>query len=299
MTTSIADALREATLLLREAEVPEARRDAGSLLAFVIGRDRTFLISHAEDPVDDQDLVRFREAVARRTTGEPLQYIAGVQDFFGREFRVTPDVLIPRPETELLVEAALEVIAGDEAPVICDVGTGSGCIAVTLLCERTDARAVAVDVSEAALEVAAENAARHGVSEKIVFEVSDCFGALGPREFDLVVSNPPYVSADALAGLQREVRDHEPSIALSPGADGLSVIRRLLHDAPGFLKESGHLIMEIGFDQGERVQEIIDPNIWRLVEIRPDLQGIPRIVVLSCHKPPLSGVITTRRTPDE
>ncbi len=285
MSRSIADALREATLLLREAGVPEARREAGSLLAFVIGRDRTFLISHAQDPVDDRELVRFREAVARRTIGEPLQYITGVQDFFGREFRVTPDVLIPRPETELLVEAALEVIAGESAPTICDVGTGSGCIAVTLLCERTDARAIAVDVSEAALAVAAENAQRHGVTERIEFEVSDCFSELEPRKFDLAVSNPPYVSAGALPGLQREVRDHEPLIALSPGADGLSVIRRLLHEGPAFLKESGHLIMEIGFDQGEQVQELVDLDVWRLREIRSDLQGIPRIVVLSCHKP--------------
>lgn len=279
MTMSIADALKEATLLLREAGVPEARREAGSLLSFVIGHNRTFLISHSEEAVADEDLVRFREAVARRAAGEPLQYITGVQDFFGREFRVTPDTLIPRPETELLVEAALQVIAGGSAPAICDVGTGSGCIAVTLLCERTDASALAVDVSEAALAVAAENARRHGVSDRLVLEISDCFEAIH-SEFELIVSNPPYVSAEALAGLQREVRDHEPPLALSPGADGLSVIRRLLQNGPAFLKKSGWLIMEIGFDQGQKIQNLIDPNVWRLVEIRPDLQGIPRIVIV-------------------
>ena len=268
-------------MLLRDAGVPEARREAGSLLSFVIARDRTFLISHAEDVVDDADLKRFQDAVTRRAAGEPLQYITGVQDFFGREFRVTPDVLIPRPETELLVEAALEVIADTPAPMICDVGTGSGCIAVTLLCERSNARAIAVDVSETALTVAAENAQRHGVAERIVFEISDCFETVDSK-FDLIVSNPPYVSADALDGLQREVKDHEPLIALSPGTDGLSVIRRLLKDAPAFLKKSGHLIMEIGFDQGEKVAGLIDQN-WRLHEIRPDLQGIPRIVVLQKH----------------
>lgn len=277
MFYSIADSLKEAAQILREAGVPEARREAGSLLSFVIAKDRTFLISHAEDVVDEADFQRFRDAVTRRAAGEPLQYITGVQDFFGREFRVTPDVLIPRPETELLVEAALEVIA-DTTPMICDVGTGSGCIAVTLLCERSDARAIAVDVSEAALAVAAENARRHAVAERIVFEISDCFDAVDSK-FDLIVSNPPYVSADALDGLQREVKDHEPLVALSPGADGLSVIRRLLADGPAFLKKSGHLIMEIGFDQGEKVQALIDQN-WRLIEIRPDLQGIPRIVVL-------------------
>lgn len=288
MAISIADSMKEATLVLRDGGVVEARREAGSLLSFVIGRDRTFLISHAEDPVDAHDLVRFQKIVARRAAGEPLQYITGVQDFFGREFRVTTDTLIPRPETELLVEAALEVITQTPAPVLCDVGTGSGCIAVTLLCERTDARAIAIDVSPAALAVAAENARRHGVDERIVFEVSDCFDALEPREFDLIVSNPPYVSAAALAGLQREVKDHEPLVALSPGPDGLTIIRRLLHEAPRFLKKSGHLIMEIGFDQGEKVRELIDPGVWRLREIRPDVQSIPRIVVL-IHIPVTSG----------
>lgn len=277
---SIADSLREATQALQAAGVPEARRESGSLLSFVTAKDRTFLISHAEDLLSDTDLDRFREVVARRAEGEPLQYITGVQDFFGREFRVTPDVLIPRPETELLVEAALEVVAGVSSPSICDVGTGSGCIAVTLLCERSDARAVAVDVSEAALGVAADNARRQGVNERIELKISDCFDAVDQTSFDLVVSNPPYVSSDALAGLQREVRDHEPLVALSPGADGLVVIRRLLRDAPAFLKPHGHLIMEIGFDQGEKIQGLIDPEMWHLLEIRPDLQSIPRIVVV-------------------
>ena len=279
MTRSIAESLREATDALQAGGVPEARREAGSLLSFVIDRDRTFLISHAEDLLDDTSLERFRGVVSRRAEGEPLQYITGTQDFYGREFRVTPDVLIPRPETELLVEAALEVLDGVSAPLICDVGTGSGCIAATLLCERSDARAVAVDVSEAALAVAAENARRLGVVERISFEVSDCFAAID-CEFDLVVSNPPYVSANAVSGLQREVKDHEPLIALSPGADGLTVIRRLLQDGPAFLRPNGYLVMEIGFDQGERVQDLINSETWRLVEIRPDLQSIPRIVVV-------------------
>lgn len=239
------------------------------------------MISHADDEIDDDSLDRFRELVERRAAGEPLQYITGVQDFFGREFRVTTDVLIPRPETELLVEAALEVVS-DEAPFICDVGTGSGCIALTLLCEIVAARAVALDKSPAALEIAKLNAGRLSVADRAVFVVSDCFESLDSREyqFDLIVSNPPYVSAGVLAGLQREVRDHEPLVALSPGPDGLSVIRRLLIDAPAFLKPKGYLIMEIGFDQSEKVQGLVDTGVWRLLELRPDLQGIPRIVVL-------------------
>ena len=279
MTISIAEALRSAWQILERAGVPEARREAGSLLSFVLGKDRTFLISHAEDQLSDDSVRSFQEKVERRAAGEPLQYITGVQDFFGREFRVTPDVLIPRPETELLIEAALEV---GRARFICDVGTGSGCIAITLLCEINDARAVAVDKSPAAIEVAKLNAQSLSVADRSEFLVSDCFNALDASryQFDLVVSNPPYVSEAMMAGLQREVRDHEPLVALSPGPDGLSVIRRLLQETPAFLKRDGHLIMEIGFDQGERVKELIDSEVWHLLDIKPDLQSIPRIVVL-------------------
>ena len=277
---SIAEALRSASQMLERGGVPEARREAHSLLSFILARDRTFLITHVEDQLDDASVRRFQESVERRAAGEPLQYITGVQDFFGRGFRVTPDVLIPRPETELLVEAALE-LAGP-APFICDVGTGSGCIAVTLLCEISEARAVAVDKSPAALDVAKLNAENLSVLDRAVFVVSDCFDALDPSDyqFDVVVSNPPYVSEAMMAGLQREVRDHEPLIALSPGADGLGLIRRLLHESPAFLRDKGYLIMEIGFDQGEAVQKLIDTDAWHLVEIKPDLQSIPRIVML-------------------
>jgi len=273
---TINDVLKEATQILQNAGVPEARREAGSLLSFVIGKDRTFLIAHAAGEVNNVD--QFREVVERRAAGEPLQYITGTQDFFGREFRVTPDVLIPRPETELLVEATLEV--SKAATLICDVGTGSGCIALTLLCELNNARAVAIDKSPAALEVAKFNAQKLAVADRAEFVVSDCFDSLDRSEFDLIVSNPPYVSAGVIEGLQREVRDHEPLIALSPGPDGLSIIRRLIHESPKFLKQNGHLIMEIGFDQGEAVQQLIDAKVWELLEVRPDLQCIPRIVLL-------------------
>jgi release factor glutamine methyltransferase len=280
MTLSIGEVLRRASQALDHAGVAEARREASSLLSHVIQKDRTFLISHAEDDLDGAEVRKFEAAIARRATGEPAQYITGVQDFYGRSFRVTPDVLIPRPETELLVEAALQVM--NENPHVCDVGTGSGCIAVTLLCERADARAVGLDISEAALLIARENASALGVEERVELQVSDCLAGLDPGtdQFDVIVSNPPYVSADALSGLQREVRDHEPVVALSPGADGLSVIRRLLKEAPDFIRGDGHLVMEIGFDQGERVRQLVDPHVWTLRDILPDLQCIPRIVVL-------------------
>jgi release factor glutamine methyltransferase len=283
MSMSIAEAVRSASRILDRAGVLEPRREASSLLSFILKKDRTFLISHAEDQVEDEFLLRFQESVARRARGEPLQYITGIQDFFGREFCVTPDVLIPRPETELLVEAAIELIGGaDSAPFICDVGTGSGCIPITLLCEINNARAVAIDESEAALEIAKLNARNQAVAGRMVFVVSDCFNSLDKDEyqFDVVVSNPPYITAATIAGLQREVKDHEPLIALSGGSDGLSIIRRLLLEAPAFLKTGGYMIMEIGFDQGEAVKDLLDENTWHLLEIRPDLQGIPRIVIL-------------------
>ena len=280
MSESIAEALRRASQALDRAGVAEARREASSLLSHLLGKDRTFLISHAEQQLSDSDVRKLADAIVRRAAGEPSQYITGVQDFYGRSFRVTRDVLIPRPETELLIEAALELIKANAS--ICDVGTGSGCIAVTLLCERADARAVALDVSEAALRIARENAREQSVEDRIELMVSDCFDELDAtkQQFDLIVTNPPYVAAAALPGLQREVRDYEPLVALSPGSDGLSVIRRLLTDAAAFIRGHGHLVMEIGFDQGETVSALVDPALWTLKHILPDLQGIPRIVVL-------------------
>jgi release factor glutamine methyltransferase len=282
---TIADALREAATALRASGVSEARREAGSLLSHAVSRDRTFLITHADEPLTAEQLRSYLSSVERRAAGEPLQYITGAQEFYGLEFEVNPDVLIPRPETELLVETALELLKGARSPLLCDVGTGSGCIAVALVHARRDARALALDVSAAALRVAARNAARNGVADRIDFLVSDCFDALAPDEhdaarFDLVASNPPYVAEDDLEGLQREVRDHEPRVALTPGGDGLSVIRRLVSEAPRHLKPGGHLLLEIGFNQHERVASLVDPRVWKLLDIHFDLQGIPRTVAL-------------------
>ena len=284
-TRTIADALREAATRLRVADVAEARRDAGLLLSHAAGRERTFIITHADEELTPAQLSALRAAVARRAAGEPLQYITGRQEFYGLDFEVTPEVLIPRPETELLVETALGLLKETGSPLVCDVGTGSGCIAVALLHARRDARALALDISPEALRVAARNAARHGVRERMLALVSDCFDALRADEyadlrFDLVASNPPYVPEGDLAGLQREVREHEPRVALTPGGDGLSVIRRLLTEAPRFLKTGGHLLLEIGFNQHEAVHAMIDPRVWTLLDIHKDLQGIPRTVAL-------------------
>lgn len=294
MPTTIAEAILQGAHRLRQADVPEARREAGSLLGHVLGRDRSFILSHAEDALSDEQAEQFREFVERRAHGEPQQYITGHQEFFGLDFEVTPGVLIPRPETELLVETALKLIREDTAaPYICDVGTGSGCVAIALLHElrkRPDggfpkAHALAIDISPAALRVARRNAARHSLTEQIEFVFSDYFTELDEKDptqavFDLIVSNPPYVRDGELGSLQTEVRDFEPRLALTAGADGLAVIRRLLRDAVKFLKSGGHFLFEIGFQQSARVEQLIDPKIWTLLRIHEDLQGIPRIVAL-------------------
>jgi release factor glutamine methyltransferase len=285
-TTTIARSLREAAESLRDAGIADARRDAATLLAATIGRDRAFLIAHSDDALVPSQLSLFRQRINLRATGEPLQYITGHQEFFGLDFEVTPAVLIPRPETELLVETALELLRDTDAPraapLLCDVGTGSGCIPLALLHERRDARAVAIDISADALRVAARNAARHALTDRLTLVASDCFAALDPAtcRFDLIASNPPYVAESDLAGLQREVREHEPRVALTPGGDGLSVIRRLVADSPRFLKPGGHLIFEIGFNQHEAVRQLIDPRVWTVLDIHRDLQGIPRTVAL-------------------
>jgi release factor glutamine methyltransferase len=279
--------IMEAARVLSEAGVPEARREAMSLMEYVIARDRTFLITRPETILTLTDVERLREVVERRAAGEPLQYITGHQEFYGLSFEVTPDVLIPRPETELLVEKALELLGQSVAPqLICDIGTGSGCIPIALLHERPGLRAIGLDISLNALRVAARNAKRLAVSERLSLIASDCFSALqsmGMR-FKMIVSNPPYIAEGDLTGLQREVRDYEPRAALTPGADGLGVIRRLLSEAPLYLEPGGHLLLEIGFDQHEEVHQLIDQTVWQLLGIHKDLQGIPRTVALRRQK---------------
>ncbi|MEA2206016.1 MAG: release factor glutamine methyltransferase [Blastocatellia bacterium] len=282
MDQSIAQALLDGAESLRMAGVDAPRREAGLLLASVLVCDTTFLITHREDLLSHENVVRFNDFVRRRAAGEPLQYITGKQAFYELEFEVNKDVLIPRPETELLVETSLGLLSKkDGSPLICDVGTGSGCIAISLLHEIRGARAIGIDISPAALRVASRNAVRHGVGDRIHFVAADAFAALGPMPpFTMIVSNPPYIAEADMQHLQREVRDHEPPLALAGGPDGLESIRRLLEQAPGVLVDGGYFLFEIGFDQSEAVKELIDTQVWDLLNIHPDLQGIPRTVEL-------------------
>lgn len=288
----IREALHEAAALLRAAEIADARPDARALLSHTLARDHAFLVAHSDEEIEPAALALYQQRIARRAAGEPLQYITGRQEFYGLDFAVSPAVLIPRPETELLVETALELLREMNAPpLLCDVGTGSGCIPVTLLHERRDALAFGLDISPDALAVAAQNAARHAVGERLTLHVSDCFDALDSsvQPFTLITSNPPYIPARDVPQLQREVREHEPRIALTPGGDddgdGLSIIRRLLMEAAPFLITGGHLLLEIGYDQHEAVARLVNPNIWTTLDTRRDLQGIPRTVVLQRRLP--------------
>jgi len=221
--------------------------------------------------------------VAQRASGVPLQYITGHQEFYGLDFLVTPAVLIPRPETELIIEAVLKLNEQD-APLIIDVGTGSGCLAVTLAVKLERARVIALDISQPALDVARRNAERHGVESRIESLLSDIFSALADREppvrADFIVANPPYVSEAEWDRLQREVRDHEPPMALVAGPDALAVHKRLLMRSREFLRGDGYLIMEIGWGQYPALAELVNPSLWRVIEVIRDLQGIQRAVVL-------------------
>jgi len=274
---TLGEVLRGAADYLAGRGIDTARVDAELLLARALGLTRIELYTQHDRPLTEAERAAARELVQRRGRREPLAYVLGDWDFRRLTLKTDRRALVPRPETEIVVERCLALLEGVEAPRIADVGTGTGAIALALKQERPDALVVATDISADALELARENAAANELAIELV-EGDLLAGTAGP--LDLIVSNPPYVSAKALPGLQREVRDHEPLVALSPGGDGLTVIRRLLRDAPDFLRANGHLVMEIGFDQGDAIRDLLNPSVWILENILPDLQGIPRIVVL-------------------
>jgi len=268
---SIAGALSRGSMLLQHLQT--GRRDAELLLMGAIGCDRTYLLAHPEAKLTPQQKQRYKGWLIRRAWHEPVQYILGEQEFFGLTFRVTRDVLIPRPETEHLVEAVLSRVDRNAPLRIADVGTGSGAVAVALACALPNARLVASDISPAALEVAQGNAERHGVARRMEFLESDLLTAAAAQSFDLIVSNPPYVPEDEL--LERQVRDFEPASALYAGQGGLDVYRRLVPQALAALKPGGWLLMEIGHGQRNALTGML--TSWEDVSFVDDLQGIPRV----------------------
>ena len=271
-----------ARLRLRQAGITptESDLDARLLAQHVLGWTTERFLSDAREPVPDGFTPHYESLVARRVTREPLAYIVGVREFWGLELEVTRDVLIPRPATELIVEALQELFPDRAVPLaIADVCTGCGCVAVAIAHERPSAEVIATDISRPALEVARRNAARHGVADRVVFKQGDLLEDVS-GSFDAIVANPPYVIDRARPALQPEVRDHEPSVALFGGADGLSLVARLIAGAPARLRAGGYLIFEFGLGQDVEVEDLIEasPELT-LVGLRRDLQGIARTAI--------------------
>jgi len=289
---SIRVQLARAVALLRAAQIPSYTLAAELLLLHALGRDRTWLYAHPEAELTETQARTFQSLLDLRASGVPTQHLTGKQEFWGLEFEVTPDVLIPRPETEHVIEVALDRLAVRELRAgrprkndgdgwtIADIGTGTGCIVVALAKELPGAHFLAVDVSPAALQVARRNAARHGASNRIQFIESNLFDAVGrsPLSFDLIVSNPPYVGRREKETLPREVREHEPEIALYGGEEGYELYAQLVSQSADCLKSGGFLVLELGYNSLPAVRPLFDSPGWINVGVTSDLAGIPRVI---------------------
>ncbi len=282
---TIIETINRSASQLSSVGITTGRLDAELLLCHTLGKDRAWLLAHIREAVDEQHRELFKQAVDRRALREPLQYIVGKQEFWGLDFMVTQDVLIPRPETELIIETALTLVPNKDARfTILDLCTGSGCIAVSLAKELASARIFASDKSEKALDVARENARRNGVADRVRFLEGDLFGSLEELDLrgrvDIMVSNPPYVPSEEYSELQPEVRDHEPRMALLAGQNGTEVHQRIIDEAPEFLRSEGALIMEMGMGQAEALVQMIRENsTFNKPDVLKDLAGIERVVV--------------------
>jgi release factor glutamine methyltransferase len=282
MPETVLSLLRRAADHLKNHHISEPRASAELLLGHVLGLDRLSLYLNAERPLEVGELEGFSKCLERRLRGEPVQYISGTQEFWSLALAVTPDVLIPRPETEFLVEALLDFAReGGAKPMrLMDVGTGSGAIAIAAARELPTAVVVAGDFSIAALELARDNARRHQVSEHILFLCTDLFDGLGRTRFDAVVTNPPYVKSSDFPLLPREIRDYEPRHALDGGEDGLETIRAIIDQAPDFLRSGGILALEMGAGQAEAVSALVArTNRYRGCHIRKDYSAIDGVLV--------------------
>ena len=264
---------------LAAAQVPSPRLNAELLLMFTLNCDRAYLYAHPERELSADEQTRYDAALVERARGVPAQYITGHQEFWGMDLIVTPVVLIPRPETEHVIETVLELVGRAPTPAsplhIADIGTGSGCIALALAKELPQAAIHATDISPAALDVARANAARHQLEHRIHFREADLLAGLDSNSFDFIVSNPPYVGESEEDQVQLEVRKFEPRYAVFAGPTGVEVIERLIPQAHAALKPCGWLVMEISGTIAEEVKRLL--RGWNEVQIRPDLQSIPRV----------------------
>ncbi len=272
--------LDDAIARLEHAGVPGARREAEALLAHVLGRDRGVVVARRRDPMPPEAAEAFEALLLRRERREPFQYLTGEQEFFGLSFLVDSRVLVPRPETEGVVEAAL-ALPPPKGGRVADLGTGSGCIAIAVAVARPDLEVLAVDASIDALDVARENAARLGAAERIDLLLADFASLPASRDgsFDAVLSNPPYVAEEEWEGLSPEVRDHEPRIALVPGATGLEAYGAVARAAARLLRPGGALVVELGFKREAGACAAVEGAGFRDLRVLPDLRGIPRVLV--------------------
>lgn len=277
------EALRACTACLYAGGVGEAAGDARFLLLGILGLETRDLLIEGDRLVGADEAVALEAALARRLAGEPVARILGAWEFWGLPFRLGPDTLVPRPDTEILVEVALAAVPDRRAPLRClDLGTGTGCILTALLSEMPQACGVGLDRSEGALRVARDNAAANGLGERANFVVGDWCDAV-EGTFDLVVANPPYIAHDVIATLDREVRAHDPATALDGGVDGLDAYRRILDGAGARLASGGTLVLEIGYDQAAAVQDLARAAGYRERGLARDLAGHDR--VLSFDRP--------------
>lgn len=275
---SATELLAAAENKLKECGNPLARRDAEILLAHILVIEPSALPIFSK-PVSQEQSALFDDMIARRLTGEPVAYITGVQGFWSLDFHVNPHTLIPRPDTELLVEVGLNVIKGSTAPRIADLGTGSGCILLSILSEHSRATGIGADISVEALKVAQCNAETHGLATRAQFIESDWFKGFGGPQFDLIVSNPPYIPADDIEALMSDVKDFEPTAALNGGHDGLDYYRQITSHATAYLAKEGHLAFEVGIGQFADVSALLARENFRDIRFFPDLSGINRVVM--------------------
>jgi release factor glutamine methyltransferase len=283
-------AVDSAYQLFIENDVPSPRLNAELLLLFVLNRERSYLYAHPERELTPDEQSRFDDVIRERARGCPTQYITGHQEFWGLDLLVSPAVLIPRPETEHVVETVLELVKeyqfdGPGRLRLLDVGTGSGCIALALASELPHAEIHACDISEEALEIARINAARLALGGKVLFRKSDLVSVYAGENFDFVISNPPYVGEAEADKVQKQVREFEPKIAVFAGHEGMDIYRRLIPQAQKALRPGGWFIAEIGFSEEAKVRELLTG--WKDVQVTADLQGIPRVV--AARKPSQIG----------
>ncbi len=282
---TIARLLTWTTDFFRAHGIENPRLDAEVLLGAVLGKDRMYLYVHFDEPLEPAELARFRAHVKERATHVPLAYVLGVREFMGLDFRVTRDTLIPRPDTEILVQCAVDflrarVAEGNEDLALADIGTGTGAIALSVLHHTEGTRAAAVDISPAAAEVARENASRLNLTERVEVLVGDLLAPLAGRSYDVILSNPPYIPTADIATLMPEVRSYEPHLALDGGRDGLVIYRRLAAEAPALLRDGGMIAVEVGIGEARDVAALMEAHA-RIVrtEILKDLGDIERVVI--------------------